>query len=294
MTSGGPFSPLDLLDLAIVKAAKLNRRLRQGATTDEIFYEEFFTDDDDRTLGSAGDPRKNVRLEVVSKALVECVPTGSVLDVGCGVGDTLALLSTFKRWKLTGIEYAQSTVSRASQRLGDKAKIYRCSALAMPFPDATFDGFVCIEVLEHIEDDDAALNEIHRVLSPSGYGVVTVPYRYWFPQYLDLIGHHRHYSRDQLLSKLSRAGFEVMRWLPNYPRWHRAADLTYVVARTVSAVLSRISGSKIGPHQVRLPLSSEPLFSAAMRRLEFLRVRDGQVPPESLPTTASCVVRRAR
>src|SRR5262249_41606216 len=45
----------------------------------------------------------------------------------------------------------------------------------MPFPDNTFDGIVCLGVMEYLRSDDAALSEMWRILKPGGFAVVTTP-----------------------------------------------------------------------------------------------------------------------
>jgi SAM-dependent methyltransferase len=290
--SGAPITLLDLLDLGILFLAKIKRPKRQDGSDDKGFYEAFFTDFDDSVFGARGDPRKNVRLDVVCGALAEFVPKGAILDVGCGLGDTLDRLTDFKRWTLYGAEYAAPSARRAQARLDGRATICTASATALPFPDATFDGLTCIEVLEHIEDDRAALNELWRVLRPSGCAVVTVPYRHWFPQYRTLIGHHRHYTRAALEQQAALARFRVERWLANFPRWHRAADLVYVAAKSLAVVARLVGGRECGPDEVRLLFQREPVIGLALRRIEFLKRADARIPPEARETTTSCVLRK--
>lgn len=290
--SGAPLTIFDLADLAILYLAKLKRQRRQNGSDDRAFYEAFFTDFDDAVLGTRGDPRKNVRLDVVCAALAEFVPKGAILDVGCGLGDTLDRLTDFKRWTLYGAEYAAESARRARARLDGRATICTASATALPFPDATFDGLTCIEVLEHIEDDRAALNEFWRVLRPGGCAVVTVPYRHWFLQYRTLIGHHRHYTRLALERRVTSARFKVERWLANFPRWHRAADILYVAAKVFAAAARLLGGRERNPATVRLPFQREPFIGAALRRIEFLKRADARIPPETRETTTSCVLRK--
>ena len=63
------------------------------------------------------------------------------------------------------------------------------------------DVALCLEVLEHIEDDQRAVREIHRVLRPDGLLIAAVPYTYYWPQYLKLLGHFRHYTRVMWLAQ---------------------------------------------------------------------------------------------
>jgi ubiquinone/menaquinone biosynthesis C-methylase UbiE len=292
MTSGAGLSVFDFIDLAVLRLAKRHRQHRSGGANDAKFYDEFFTDYDAAVLDAGGDPRKNVRLRVVSEALARHVRQGKVLDVGCGVGDTLVTLASAGRWELFGVEYAASAARRAGQRLEGRATVQQASATELPFEDASFDGFTCIEVFEHIEDDQAAMREVARVLRPGACGVVTVPYRHWFPAYLELIGHHRHYTRSSLERALRDSGFRVVEWLPNYPRWHRAADLSYVLARGVSELGRATRGRRSLPHEVRLPLTDVKLFDVALGAIEPLRRLDAKRQPAELETTTSCVVTR--
>ncbi len=96
-----------------------------------------------------------------------------VLDVGCGdgthYGKTFASVAT----TYYGLEVS-SIAAEIAQRNGIQAQIHD---LASPFPfrDAIFDNVICIEVLEHLFDPACVLNEIHRVLKPDGYVLLSVP-----------------------------------------------------------------------------------------------------------------------
>ncbi|MGH9226208.1 MAG: class I SAM-dependent methyltransferase [Acidimicrobiales bacterium] len=91
---------------------------------------------------------------------------------------------------------------------------------ALPFPGHTFDRIVAAEVLEHVEDDGAAIAELVRVLKPGGRLAVTVPR--WFPERVCWAladdyhapavpgGHVRIYGRRQLVRRLQDAGLRVV------------------------------------------------------------------------------------
>lgn len=89
-------------------------------------------------------------------------------------------------------------------------------ALALPFPDQSFDKVIISEVLEHIPDDTGVLAEIHRVLRPGGLAAMTVP-RYgpekvcWAlsDAYHEVEGGHiRIYKGHELVERIEAAGFE--------------------------------------------------------------------------------------
>ena len=70
---------------------------------------------------------------------------------------------------------------------------------AMDFPDNYFDIFICAGVLEHIKDDEKALQEVHRVLKPTGTAVIWIPIGYYDdPKGLSTIefSHRMFYGRE--------------------------------------------------------------------------------------------------
>ncbi len=287
--SGARFSILDLVDLGLLTAAKRGRQKLAGDT--EEFYETFFTDLDESVMASGEDLRKETRLSGLAGAVAKHAPAGRVLDVGCGVGDTLAALAQLPNAELYGIEYSAATLTRARRLVGHRADLRQGSATALPYEREFFDCLTCSEVLEHLPDDQAALAECFRVLRPGGVLVLTVPYRHWFPAYEPLMGHFRHYDRESLDRSLSAAGFRTIEWLPNYPRWHRAADYSYALCRIAAMVSSRL-GAPALPHELRLPGGSSPLLKQLSALWEPLRSQDARLVYSQLPTSTWVVAQR--
>lgn len=88
----------------------------------------------------------------------------SILEIGCNVGDQLAFLTEMGFSHLTGLEAQNYALFRARKRLPD-ARLIQGSALALPFPDASFDLVFTSGVLIHIHPDHlpTVLTEIYRV-----------------------------------------------------------------------------------------------------------------------------------
>jgi len=147
-----------------------------------------------------------------------------VLDMGCGGGRhayeawrrgaTVVALDLDEQ-ELKGVAYVVGQMLDAGELPhGVVGGPTRASALALPFPDATFDAVVTSEVLEHIWDDRGAIRELVRVLRPGGRMAVTVPTRWpervsWAidRRYHDRPGGHvRIYRQHELELRLEEAG----------------------------------------------------------------------------------------
>ncbi len=86
------------------------------------------------------------------------------------------------------------------------------SATALPFPDAVFDVVAAFDVVEHCEDDALAVAELTRVLRPGGRLLLSVPAYEWAWTDHDVqAGHHRRYTRSQIVRLVEGAGVRVLR-----------------------------------------------------------------------------------
>ncbi|WP_300973421.1 class I SAM-dependent methyltransferase [Sphingomonas sp. LHG3406-1] len=119
-----------------------------------------------------------------------------ILEVGCGTGHNLAMLDQFG--SVEAIEVDPAARAFAEERLGrpvGSAPLPELSGV----PDRTFDMIGSFDVIEHIEDDRAALAGIARCLKPGGKFVMTVPAHQWMWSAHDVVNHHhRRYSKAGL------------------------------------------------------------------------------------------------
>jgi SAM-dependent methyltransferase len=131
-----------------------------------------------------------------------------ILDAGCGSGRNMVDLA--RLGDVTGVELSQTSVQLARAR--GVGEVIAGSVLAMPFADASFDLAVSLDVIEHLQDDLAALVEIRRVVAPGGWLMVTVPAYQWLWSGHDVINHHhRRYTRRSLHAVAQRAGWRQVR-----------------------------------------------------------------------------------
>ena len=110
-------------------------------------------------------------------AIVEPLAPRSVLDAGCGEGETLARLAPLLPSRVAAVDVDPEAVAFTSARFRSAA-VSRASVYELPFADAEFELVLCLEVLEHLGRPADAVAELARV---SGERlVVSVPHEPWF------------------------------------------------------------------------------------------------------------------
>jgi SAM-dependent methyltransferase len=127
------------------------------------------------------------RLEMILKAAGERIQ-GRILENGCGVGMYVERLASFGG-TVIGLEYDFERAAEARLR---SPHILNAAGEDLPLPSSTFDLILSHEVIEHVQDDRAAVREMIRVLRPGGRAVIFCPNRgypfethgiYWKGQY---------------------------------------------------------------------------------------------------------------
>jgi SAM-dependent methyltransferase len=135
-------------------------------------------------------------------------PNARILDAGCGSGRNMVELARFGA--VTGIELADASITVAQQR--GAGEVVPGSILEMPFADDSFDFAVSLDVIEHLQDDLAALRELRRTIAPGGSLLITVPAYQWLWSGHDEINHHhRRYTRRSLKRVAEQAGWKQAR-----------------------------------------------------------------------------------
>jgi SAM-dependent methyltransferase len=105
--------------------------------------------------------------QILPLAGAELAGARRVLDVGCGEGQISRLAGRLDGVELVvGVDPTWNQISAAGERGG--AMFSRAKAHELPFPDLTFDAVVACLVFEHIDEVDAAIGEVARVLAPGG------------------------------------------------------------------------------------------------------------------------------
>jgi SAM-dependent methyltransferase len=145
-----------------------------------------------------------LRFDSIRRAVREARPT-SVLEIGAGQGALGVWLA--RRYTYTGIEPDATSRAAAVRRLAT-VDTSRIVSDMEELADERFDVVCAFEVLEHIDDDLAALRRWREVTSPAGTLVLSVPaHQKRFGPSDELAGHYRRYERRELEARLREAGF---------------------------------------------------------------------------------------
>jgi SAM-dependent methyltransferase len=130
-----------------------------------------------------------------------------LLDLGCGTG---VLLRDFKPFgRAFGADINAKAVAYCRERGLETTVV--ADAAYPSFAAATFDLITAIEVLEHVEQDVDALNEIWRLLKPGGILILTVPaFPFLWSERDEKLHHKRRYTKRGLKNKIASAGFHLL------------------------------------------------------------------------------------
>mgnify|MGYP001943876164 CR=1 FL=1 len=138
-------------------------------------------------------------------------PVDDVLEIGCGNGYVLSgLQKAFPKARLSGSEIFLNGLHFAAQRLPN-VTLMQMDARDIPFANH-FDVIGAFDVLEHIQEDEKVLEQVHNALKPSGRIILSVPQHMWLWSVTDDYACHvRRYTAHELKTKLETAGFDIER-----------------------------------------------------------------------------------
>jgi SAM-dependent methyltransferase len=185
---------------------------------------------------ASGTPRSLRQARMLAAALgPAATKSRTVLDIGCGDGTaaaTAAPLLTGHR--VIGVDWSQDALKRARTHLTYTIR-GELTGVGLPFAAASADAVLFSEVIEHLVDPDAALDEIRRVLRPGGHLMLSTPnLAAWYNRALllagvqpvfsevslrgihgrpgrEVVGHLRLYTARALREFVAASGFEVVR-----------------------------------------------------------------------------------
>jgi glycosyltransferase involved in cell wall biosynthesis len=149
-------------------------------------------------------PNAWLRYELVKRMLP--VGISDVLEVGCGQGALGVRLA--QRYRYLGVEPDQASWAVASERISAAGRGEVRNTTVRDLGDSQFDLICAFEVLEHIEDDAAALKEWAGRLRADGWLLLSVPaHQHRYGPADELVGHFRRYDPSAMTALLANSGF---------------------------------------------------------------------------------------
>ena len=181
----------------------------------------------------------------------------TMLEIGCGTGFVLeGLRQAFPGLRLVGSELYEEGLEYARRRLPG-VELLRLDARDLPFEDA-FDVVGAFDVLEHVEEDERVLGEMHRAARLGAILLVPQHPRLWSGA--DTFAHHvRRYTRNELVTKVRRAGFEIVE-----------------VSSFVTALLPAMVASRVAHRLLRRPYDPIAELEPGALNHVFERILDAE------------------
>ncbi|MGY1454693.1 class I SAM-dependent methyltransferase [Streptomyces sp. SS8] len=192
-------------------------------------------------------------------------PPATVLDVGCGDGSAAAVAAReLAGHRIVGVDWSQGALRRAASRIPAVVRGELTDG-GLPFADGSADAVLFGEVVEHLVDPDAAMEELRRVLRPGGHLLLSTPnLAAWYNRVLlpagvqpvfsevslrrvhgrpgrEVVGHLRLFTARALRGFAAASGFETVRLagapFHGVPRPLRALDRAACLVPSAASIL---------------------------------------------------------
>ena len=203
-------------------------------------------------------------LAALIRRVVRPPADAAILEIGCGTGHNLAMLGQFGQ--VDALELDDQARGVAEKRLGRSIMSAPLPELA-GVPDRYYDLVGTFDVIEHIDDDAAALASIAKRLKPGGKFVMTVPAHQWMWSAHDTINHHkRRYSKRALKKLIDDSPLKLK-------RIGHFNSLLFPLA-----IAERLASKALGREEGDLKLPPAPLNAALRRAFATERHLIGRLP----------------
>ena len=152
------------------------------------------------------------KMATESMKLIRTRPHPVIMDVGCSSGFLVEdLRRGLPQAAIIGADYLPDVVLNAARRVRG-TPFLQFDLRNCPLADDCLDGVTALNVLEHIDDDFKALQEIHRILRRGGFAHIEVPADPTsFDLYDEVLMHFRRYRLRDLTAKARDAGFAIVK-----------------------------------------------------------------------------------
>lgn len=237
-------------------------------------YEKFHkrTKSQKRVIGKKNFTYRNL-IEILEKYVND---ENKILDIGCGSG-VISLFLASRGKQVLGIDISRSSINacrEGAKNLGLKEKaVFKVVDFPREKLNRKFDIVICSEVLEHIEEDEKAVEEIYNLLTPGGLLIISVPsknaplYSLGYAKKFDIkVGHLRRYNCQELNDLCRRAGFNIIETRRTEGLLRNFLFLNPLVGKTIKFIRGPISGSVTALDNVILKFFGESQIFVVARK----------------------------
>lgn len=212
--------------------------------------------------------KKKIILDTINR-LVTLRPGSKILDIGCGAG--LMLNALDKLGPTSGMDVSDDAISFSKEIFNGEV---RKGTLPneIPYDDHYFTLITALDVIEHVDDDVAALQAIRSKTAADGYVIITVPaFMFLWSEHDVLNEHRRRYSLPELNAKLVRAGFAVEK----ISYFNTLLFPLIGLVRLFNKSLGRKGGSDVDLPHPAINLVLKVIFNIELFLLRFIRLPVG-------------------
>jgi 2-polyprenyl-3-methyl-5-hydroxy-6-metoxy-1,4-benzoquinol methylase len=154
------------------------------------------------------------RLYLIDKLVKKYLPKQNekrnFLEIGCGTGATLKLLS--KYGDISGIDISKKAVAHCKAKGFKDITLGDINELDLRSLKNKFDAVFSLDVLEHVQDDVKMMTRVNKMLKNDGLFIITVPaHKFLWSEHDEALHHKRRYHSLEIVQKLEDAGLEVIK-----------------------------------------------------------------------------------
>lgn len=142
---------------------------------------------------------------LLQTALKNNDPERRIIEIGCGTGIQLPLLAQYG--SVEGLDLIPESIAEI-KKTGFPGRVHNIETETLE--ESSADVIACFDVLEHLQNDQAALKKISHALKPNGIFLFSVPATPWlFGPHDRAASHYRRYNRKEVEKKLNQSGLEI-------------------------------------------------------------------------------------
>lgn len=149
--------------------------------------------------------RNRIVMDIVNK-FVKIEPRKQILDVGCGTGGFTKML--LENYDAIGLDTSPIAIEYCKKR--GIEKLFLGTLDEFPATDFNIQAITILDVIEHIESDDAVVEQIYNTLPKNGWLIATVPaYKWLWSEHDVLHKHYRRYTKKDFITLLKKHNFQI-------------------------------------------------------------------------------------